>query len=147
MSHMAKEVIAGGSARTAARFCAEHKGLYHVDVRHRRCEGVVDGKGCSKLPSFGDSAQQVPRFCFAHKDEGHVYLAARRHIRKQAPNGRRTGVKESLSATEGQDEREEGTVTGQVESAGAAKETRVALVGLCGRMERARRASAVAEAV
>jgi hypothetical protein len=147
VSHMAREVKAGGAARAAARFCAEHKGLYHVDVRHRRCQGAVDGKGCSKLPSFGDAAQQVPRFCFAHKEEGHVYLAARRHLRKGTPNGRSAGVTERLSAKEGQEEREEGGATGKMESGGAAKETRVALVGLCGRMERARRAGAVVEAM
>jgi len=64
-----------------AKFCAAHKGEFHVNVRHRRCLGGLGGDVCTTLPSFGDADNMVPRFCRAHKLEGHVYLAARRHVR------------------------------------------------------------------
>jgi hypothetical protein len=85
-SASASERSASASGWGEAIFCAKHKPAWHVDVRHRRCEGLdVAGRPCKKLPSFGHAEGAVPRFCRAHKHQDHVYVAARRHRVLKSP--------------------------------------------------------------
>lgn len=52
--------------------CAKHKKTGMIDVKHKKCEGSINGEKCTKSPSFNKLGEKKGKFCSKHKLPGMI---------------------------------------------------------------------------